>query len=73
MQNNRDKLYHGFCVCPFLNILLTRDGLIHENDVLRLSEPGKYLKNAFAYDLVPTAELHCDSEADSIVDHDPAQ
>ena len=50
-----------------LNVPPTRDGLIHENDVQRLSELGDYLKKAFAYDLVPIAEFHCDSEADGCI------
>ena len=49
--------------CTFLlNIPPTRDGLLHENDVRRLAELGEFLKAAFAENLVPDAELSCESE-----------
>ena len=49
--------------CTFLlNIPPTRDGLLHENDVRRLAELGEFLKSAFAENLVPGAELSCESE-----------
>lgn len=49
--------------CTFLlNIPPTTDGLMHENDVRRLAELGKLLKAAFAENLVPEAELTCESQ-----------
>ena len=45
-----------------LNIPPTKDGLLHENDVERLTEFGEFLKSAFADNLVPEAELSCESE-----------
>ena len=49
--------------CTFLlNIPPTRDGLLHENDVRRLAELGEFLKAAFADNLVPGAELSCESK-----------
>lgn len=44
-----------------LNIPPTREGLLHENDVGRLAELGEFLKNAFAENLVPGAQLSCES------------
>ena len=50
--------------CTFLlNIPPTREGLLHENDVRRLAELGEFLKAAFAENLVPGAQLSCDSQA----------
>jgi alpha-L-fucosidase len=44
--------------CTFLlNIPPTKDGLLHESDVIRLAQLGHYLKRAFAHDLVPDARL----------------
>ena len=45
-----------------LNIPPTNEGLLHENDVRRLAGIGEFLKAAFAENLVPGAELICDSE-----------
>lgn len=46
-----------------LNIPPTKDGLIHENDVKRLGELGSFLRKAFEHDIVPGAELSCESSA----------
>ncbi|MCR4779613.1 MAG: alpha-L-fucosidase [Ruminiclostridium sp.] len=45
-----------------LNIPPTKDGLLHENDVKRLAELGKFLKAAFADNILPGARLLCESE-----------
>ena len=48
--------------CTFLlNIPPTRAGLLHNNDVRRLAGLGEFLRAAFADDLIPAAELSCDS------------
>ncbi|MBR6872098.1 MAG: alpha-L-fucosidase [Ruminococcus sp.] len=48
--------------CTFLlNIPPTKAGLLHENDVRRLAGFGKHLREAFADNLIPGAELMCDS------------
>ena len=44
-----------------LNIPPTKDGLLHENDVERLAEFGKFLKSAFAENIVPESKLTCES------------
>ena len=44
-----------------LNIPPTRDGLLHENDVKRLTELGEYIKNAFGTNLLEKAALSSDS------------
>ena len=44
-----------------LNIPPTKDGLLHKNDVKRLSDLGEFLKSAFAENLVPEAKLTCES------------
>ncbi len=49
--------------CTFLlNIPPTADGLLHTNDVRRLAELGEYLQAAFEDNLVPGAELSCESQ-----------
>lgn len=40
-----------------LNIPPTKEGLFHENDVKRLNEIGEYLRQAFAKNLMDSAEL----------------
>ncbi len=45
-----------------LNIPPTKDGLLHEHDVKRLAELGEFLRGAFAENLVPGAQLGCESE-----------
>ena len=36
--------------------------MLHANDVERLAELGRFLRNAFAVNLVPDSELICESE-----------
>ena len=45
-----------------LNIPPTPDGLLHENDVKRLGELGKYLERAFRTNLLNNAALSSDGE-----------
>ncbi len=45
-----------------LNIPPTNEGLIHENDVRRLSEIGEFLSKAFADNIAPTADITADGE-----------
>ncbi len=40
-----------------LNVPPTDEGLIHENDVKRLAQLGDFIKNAFARNLAPEAEI----------------
>ena len=40
-----------------LNIPPTKDGLFHENDVIRLHELGEYLRSAFATNLTDKADI----------------
>lgn len=48
--------------CTFLlNVPPTSEGLIHKNDVSRLAELGEFLKASFEHDLIPNAQLKCDS------------
>ena len=48
--------------CTFLlNVPPTSEGLIHKNDVSRLAELGEFLKALFEHDLIPNAQLKCDS------------
>ena len=44
-----------------LNIPPARDGLLHENDVKRLTELGEYIKNTFAENIAENAILFTDS------------
>lgn len=55
-----------------LNIPPTEEGLFHENDVLRLEELGRYLREAFKTNLLDTAEINTDSNSalDSSNRHD---
>ncbi len=43
-----------------LNIPPTKEGLLHQNDVKRLAELGKYLEKAFAKNLLEEAQLCAD-------------
>ncbi len=45
-----------------LNIPPAANGLLHENDVKRLAELGEFLRKAFAENILPEAELICESE-----------
>ena len=45
-----------------LNIPPTPEGLLHENDVKRLSELGEYLQKAFSENILESAELTSDGE-----------
>lgn len=47
-----------------LNIPPTNEGLIHENDVKRLEEIGKYLEAAFKTNLLDDAEISVDTNTD---------
>ena len=47
-----------------LNIPPMKNGLFHENDVKRLGEIGDFLRKAFGTNLLPSAELFADSEAE---------
>lgn len=47
-----------------LNIPPTNEGLLHENDVRRLSEIGEFLKKSFADNIASEAELSADCTAD---------
>ena len=53
-----------------LNIPPTPDGLLHENDVKRLSELGEYLEKAFGENILERAELTSDGENISAVRND---
>lgn len=44
-----------------LNIPPAKDGLFHGNDVKRLEEIGKYLRTAFAHELLKNADISADS------------
>lgn len=44
-----------------LNIPPTRDGLLHKNDVKRLTDLGEYIKNTFAENIADKALLSSDS------------
>ena len=56
-----------------LNIPPTCDGLLHENDVKRLTELGEYIKTTFAENIADSACLSSDSgniEAARLDDYD---
>ncbi|MGN0632749.1 MAG: alpha-L-fucosidase [Oscillospiraceae bacterium] len=53
-----------------LNIPPTNEGLLHENDVLRLKELGEYLDKSFSENVLDEAELSADGEAVSSVRQD---
>lgn len=56
-----------------LNIPPTCDGLLHENDVKRLTELGEYIKTTFAENIADSARLSSDSgniEAARLDDYD---
>ena len=50
-----------------LNIPPMKNGLFHENDVKRLGEIGSFLQNAFRTNLLPSAVLTADNEAEAHV------
>lgn len=45
-----------------LNIPPTNEGLLHENDVRRLAEIGEFIRNAFADNIAPYADITADCE-----------
>ena len=47
-----------------LNIPPMKNGLFHENDVKRLREIGNFLRKAFKTNLLPSADIFADSEAE---------
>lgn len=53
-----------------LNIPPTNEGLLHENDVKRLSELGEYLNKAFSENILENAELTADDKPVSAVRQD---